>query len=285
MSAEKYDLVLITTCVDDKHMSTMINSVIDNNNKLSVLILCLNQSESPILHAKDTACTEVYVTPLEKSSLSHVRNLGLKHLNDRSVSYEHVMFPDDDTVFCNKFFERYKSEIKKGENYLINVLNYNSSGAYKVMKLNPNQLLTSNHYRFAMSVNMIVAKEVVCQISGFDEQLGVGTANGSSEDADFFIRSNSVKAFCYCDRLFNYHPKNISKFKKMSADMVLDKLKSYSVGNIKFLKKHGLTKDYNWLLIRTVCAMFYYFFTLNFKMFYVYIRLLSYRVELFFAKL
>jgi len=279
-----YDLVLVSTCIDDSCISTMINSVIDNNFEISVFILCLNQFDSDIEYKPNSKHTFVETIKVERGSLSSVRNIGLKHIKDLQLSFNHIMFPDDDSVYCNMFFSRYLSCVEKGKNYVIDVLNLESDGKYRTINLEDGQVVDISDYKYVMSVNMIVSHSDLLKVDGFDPNLGVGTKNGAAEDADFFVRISQFSSFEYSNKLFNYHPKNTDKFRTMTSFVIYQKLKTYSRGYMFFLKKHKRMNDFLLLMLRTMGTVVFYFFTLRWKMAFIYLKLFFFRMTLLSAR-
>lgn len=277
----KYDLVMVTTCVSDKYITNMINSVIDNNTDMLVLIVFLNQSDHNILYNKETVNTHVIKRRVAMSSLSNVRNIGLDILRNEHILCKHIMFPDDDSTFCDVFFKRYNNVVHENTNYLIDVLNYQAEGKYRNIKMSCGDIISPKQYHYAISVNMIISSGILTGNLNFDTNLGVGTVNGASEDCDFFVRVSELTPFYYENTLFNYHPKNITKFKGMSSIEIYSKLKSYSKGYIYFIRKHNFLGDFYLLLFRTFLAVIVYSLKLNFRMVGIYFKLFFFRISLF----
>lgn len=278
---KNFDLILIVTSINDQFIYKMLDSVLYNNTMINLQVIFVNQSKCDISHYQSNDNNHLFAIDSTFISLSKARNLALSYIKENNLLSTHIMFPDDDSTFDQNFFIKFKKVIAPKKNFLINVYKTGTSDLYKRINLINNSRVDYNKYRYAMSVNMIVSYDDIIRVNGFDENLGVGTWYGAAEDADFFIRCSKENPFFYSKELYNFHPANVSKFNLMNYNEIFNRFASYSRGFIYFVIKHNLTIDFYKSLIHAILISFYYFFTLNFKMFRVYLNIFFYRIKIY----
>ncbi len=118
----KYHLVLIVTCINDYYIEHMLNSVLENNHSITVLIIFINQSEHNF-EFENLNNSKVEIRQLKKNTVSSskARNAGIQYLLDNNIHFSHIMFPDDDSTFPDVFFNQYTQTIENDSNYLIDI--------------------------------------------------------------------------------------------------------------------------------------------------------------------
>ncbi|WP_291051441.1 MULTISPECIES: hypothetical protein [unclassified Empedobacter] len=273
---DKYDLIFLTTHQNNNYIFELLNSInIIEDFNLFVLIL----SQDVKLEISEYKF-DIEVVEIGKMSLSKARNIGLKFLSKNNINSRYIMFPDDDSTFDISFFENFNNVTESGDNFIIPIYCKNSDKKlYLGKKLKEGELLNyKNHYMIG-SPNQIINYERNVISINFDEKLGVGAVYGSCEDFDLFIRlNNKGEKFYYSSILYNYHPEKMNSFRNLDSNSIYNRITSYSLGFIYILEKYKLFSLLPYFFIRPILASFFYLLKLNFKLFWVYFRLLFFRV-------
>lgn len=233
------DLVMITTCTSDSYITNMLESVTRNNKDINVEIISVlqNNVKSNVESTNNTFIH--YIHHNEVISLSKARNIALKYLFSESLSYNYIMFPDDDSSFDRDFFINFKQNIKSCS--LIDVYGTGTTTLYKSHNFKDGEILSLKNYKNAMSVNIIIDSDTQKKVGNFDENLGVGNYYGAGEDADYYIRCiNAGASFYYLKSLWNFHPMDSDKNNQMSLSHLIRRYRSYGRGQIYMLLKHNL---------------------------------------------
>lgn len=239
----KYQLVLIVTCINDTYIKNMINSVLENNHTIKTLILFINQSEQ-IYEFKSIKNERVEIRQIKsnKISSSKARNVGVQYILDNDIQFFHIMFPDDDSTYSDVFFKQYTRTIESDSNYLIDIYCLDSEILYKRINHLDGDVLSRKNYESVMSVNMIINFKTFLLVGLLDERLGAGAKYGGGEDVDYFIRScdHSKNGFLYKKNIFCYHPSPQDRYSKMSFDKIISRFINYGNGTVFMLCKHNL---------------------------------------------
>jgi len=278
----KLSLIMISTFQNFDLVNKLVESLSSSNKNIDLQVVIVNQTDQDYF-VESTDFTKYHIINYNKKcGLSKARNIAINYINNKGLFADHYMFPDDDSSYDSIFFEQYNNFIKRDENYLINVLNTGTSVPYKANRYKSGQVIKSNDYGFAMSVNQIISYDTFTKVNIFDENLGVGAEFGAAEDADYYLRCATVKRYIYISEIYNYHPANLAKFSSLDYTIVLNRFKSYSKGFVFFALKHKLTRDYYVFLVRAIVVMFYYLIRLELKLVKVYWNMFFYRIKIYF---
>lgn len=263
-----YNLVFITTFIDRNNIYNLIDSVVDNNNNISIFFILINQTNSNLvlLNSSHVNFNQINV---ERVSLSEARNIGVKYLLDNNIRFSHIMFPDDDTTFSNTFFIRYKWYVKENQNYLIDVYCFGSNKLFKQNNYNNGDKLFRNNYEVAMSVNMIINYNTFVLIGLFDERMGIGAIYGAGEDGDYYIRAcnTSLHGFIFVKNIYNFHPSSTNKFQKLGLSHTINKYVNYGNGAIFMLCKHKMYMMAIKTCFRAIGGAIFSLYKFDFKLF------------------
>ena len=261
------DLVMITTCTSDSYITNMLESVTRNNKDINVEIISVlqNNVKSNVESTNNTIIHYIHLN--EVISLSKARNIALKYLFSESLSYNYIMFPDDDSSFDRDFFINFKQNIKSCS--LIDVYGTGTTTLYKSHNFKDGEILSLKNYKNAMSVNIIIDSDTQKKVGNFDENLGVGNYYGAGEDADYFIRCIKAGAtFYYIKNLWNYHPFNNLKQNELPLPLLIKRYKSYGRGAIFMFLKHNMKKEAIYCILQGCGGAISALFRLNFKLAY-----------------
>lgn len=238
MNKVVYNLIFISTFIEDKHINKLINSVIDSNNELSIFFVIINQTTSKLV-LPESELIDFFEISTEKTSLSKARNVGINYLLKNDLQFNYIMFPDDDTTFDKCFFVEFNNVVKSNRSYLIDVYGQNTRDLYIENNIVEGQLVSTDKPKVVMSVNMLIHEKLFKKVGVFDEKMGVGTEYGAGEDTDFFLRCVALsEPFIYTKKLWNYHPKFEDKHKALTFSKLIWKYKSYGKGMIYLNVKH-----------------------------------------------
>ncbi|GHV36289.1 hypothetical protein FACS1894178_7330 [Bacteroidia bacterium] len=268
-----YDLVLITTFQNFDHIGQLSASLERNKN---VKIFCILINQTIDKHCNN--CQNVAQLFSEKTSLSHARNIGLQYLEEKNMDYQHIMFPDDDAFFDENFFENYKNVVEINKNYLINVLSPDRKEWVYGLKKIQNSMVKKSNFDAAISINMLVSRNVMRKVGFFDEHLGVGTENFAGEDTDFFLKIyEQGNCFETATSLTVIHPSHKDKIKTFTVKKLKNEAKKYSKGLIFVLKKHKISTFY--VCFKAFAGFLYHLLKFNFKTSLSYFYLFIFRVK------
>lgn len=236
-----YNLVFISTFINQRNISNLIKSVVESNNQVKILFLIINQTLFKVL-LPDNQYIDWHEVNSERLSLSRARNLGINYLLENNISFKYIMFPDDDTTFDKDFFSNFTEVIdNKQENYLIDVFGENTKDLYFNNTKNDGDQIKTDKPKMIMSVNMLINYNTFCKVGLFDEKMGLGAEYGAGEDTDYFLRCVALSgSFIYTKKLWNYHPKYEDKHKALSLQQLAKKYSNYGRGVIFLYVKHRM---------------------------------------------
>lgn len=276
-----YNIVFITTFIDDKHIYELINSVIHSNDRLRVLFIILCQNGYTI-NIRGEGLVRICILSINgQVGLSAARNICLRYVHDKDIKYDYIMFPDDDSVFDKTFFLSFYKEIHG--NTLIAVKATQDKSTF-FLRMPNRHVATKYDFAKAISVNMVIESDIINQVGFFDENLGVGCYYGSGEDNDYFIRCSNIKSFTFSNNLWNYHPLQKNKLKLPISKLKL-RYKSYGRGVVYMLLKHRMIYQALKMVFRGYVGAVVYMVRLNVKMSYIYVISANERFLTFFRNL
>lgn len=276
----QFDLVFVTTSSNLTLLQQYLDSV-NLNNSLNLLVLLVCQNGIEIL-PQSNEMTAIHIIKVNSQlSLSKARNLALEFLEIENVKYSFIMFPDDDSTFDLYFFKKFKSIVKDGANYLIDVKNQSETGYFIKHNFVNGELLSLNSWNKSCSVNMIINFSTLTKLGRFDEKLGVGAKYGAGEDCDFFIRAirrNCI--FTFTNELYNMHPAPTNTYKAMSLTSLVNRFKNYGRGVVFVLMKHSMYFDAIKICFRGGAGSVVNALKGNFKLSYAYFKSFLARIQI-----
>ena len=237
-----YDSIFITTFVDKEYINEYINSIIESNNKINVLLIIICQNGLDIDNYKSVFNTIIKLKTNDIISISEARNMGISYIINNRIISEYVMFPDDDSTYNETFFNNYFN-IDKGYNYIIDVLCKDNKDLFILQNYKDNTILSSKDRKSACSVNMMIKFDLINRVGLFDINLGVGAKYGSAEDNDYYIRVCGFNKFHYTKQLYNFHPSPQQTYNKLTLRQLLNRFDKYGRGIIYCLCKHSKYND------------------------------------------
>jgi glycosyltransferase involved in cell wall biosynthesis len=188
--------VIVTTQDKLYEVSRLIDSIENANGSYLFKIIFINQTG--ISFSKDTTL-DLRIIDSPKISLSVARNIAL--LNLEADCY---CFPDDDCIYYPDTFvhvEKAFQQVDKVTLVIGIIFDKLSGTTYSNRKIStPRKLSPYTFYRFSSSVTMFSLKKIF-----FDEDLGVGSKNGSCEDAKYVYDSFGHGTVFYDSSIHVWH--------------------------------------------------------------------------------
>lgn len=269
----RYDLIMITTCCNQEYIYKMIDSVLDNNDTISVCLIVVNQTLLKIKEVKSTSSSEVIIIEHNQNENTSVaRNIGVDFLLNKKWTSHFVYFPDDDSSFDSSFFKKiaYDISLNVFTNKVTDVYCTGTKNLFRKINLENNTLLTKNNFNIVGAVNIILNFATFKKVLYFDTRFGVNAKYGAGEDGDYFIRAVQLEPFYYDNNIYSFHPSGDSKYKKTAFLKLITRLAKYGTGCIALLCKHKMYYQALLLTFRAVGGVAYYVFKLNFKIAFAY---------------
>ena len=236
-----YNLIMVTTFVDDQCIYKLIKSIANNNKEIEVLLILIIQTvplNRELINTYALKINLLIVDTGKKLGISAARNIGIDYVKNNQLQFDFLMFPDDDTTFDNIFFRNFKTNIKQGNNYLIPIYNQGTFIPYKNYNLKNNTLLGKNGFKYAGAPSIIVGCNSLTDGILFDEDLGPGGKYCSSEDLDFYFKIENYHKFIFINKIYNFHPSRNDKYEKMSYSEIIKRFRAYSFGYIYVMLKY-----------------------------------------------
>lgn len=213
--------------------------VVDQNKDDRVKSICNNVAQLNYIHS-------------ERRGLSLARNLGIK-----KATGNYIIFPDDDAILSNNFLEIADN--------IIHIFTTTSIFSGLVLTLDKqvpfsrymnyeSEELTYRNYNKFMSTTMIIHKEVFNKIGGFDEEMGLGTKWGGSEETEILLRAlkAGIKAY-YSSSLIAYHP--VADSSLLTWRQAIKKGYSYGKGRGALYGKLNRSFGFSWILNEWIISL------------------------------
>ncbi|MCU7197745.1 glycosyltransferase family 2 protein [Turicibacter sanguinis] len=260
--------------------------IIATLNRKDLVEQCLNSLKKQtfknyeiiIVDQSDDNETQTYISNYSDIIYKHVNFKGLSKARNWGLKFakgEYVCLLDDDAEYSEDFlYNSYKYIIENNVVALSGRILDKSSGqnylkypdTKKAIKLSEKNMF----YLFSSSA-LVINRNILNNVNGFDELLGVGGRFGSAEETDLLLRIKYINDnIMYFPNLIIYHPvtKIVNKDNK--------KVYNYASGLGALIKKHIIYfKNYRLigvlirLLIRPIIAFLFYYLTFN-KVKYMY---------------
>lgn len=215
-------VVLITTCVIDPHrldlLSRMLESVAHETVRLSqdsdieTYILLQNCEITPV-NANASQKTKIF-TDSGVMPLSVARNkLLLIATQDANFNSDTIVaFPDDDCWYTDEIINFVIDSFKRNKSLGFVFCRYDATPVKctAVGKENFKRANLSCVIRNASSNTMFLRGDIISKIGFFDENLGVGTPVGGSEDLDFAIKAffSSIESYYFDAAVIGHRSKS-----------------------------------------------------------------------------
>jgi hypothetical protein len=265
---KSYDFILISqfsTLDNYQHLLESLNKADLEN--ISVLLLFINQSSKEI-RIDQYLNHEVIIIDIKKMvSLSKSRNLAIEYLLENNFSSKYVMIPDDDCWFSETFFRNVLD--MPFQNYGINVIDPYQNKSHLKFPIKEKRLMKKD-FGIIMSINQIFLYDSFIGTGFFDENLGIGSIYGGSEDSDFFCRVCDYYNFVFTPKLEIYHLLHLSKFQNVQFWRLLKMINGYAKGLFYMAKKNNLHYTVFRTAFITPLKIPYYILKRNIKMSLIY---------------
>jgi hypothetical protein len=279
MNDLNYDIVLITTFINNNRIYDLLKSL-KYLNGLKTMLILVDMLDEP-LNINDTKYESkiIHLKIKKKISSSASRNIGLKHLFENIENYRYVMFPDDDTTISENFQEEF---IKlENSNYILNVLATKTKEKYAKYKKYDNELISKKDIEFVGCVRFLFNKETIEKTGYFDERMGVGAKYGAGEDGDYFLRVLKHQKLVYKENLYTYHPAANLKYDSMNLKTLINRFKNYGIGAMFLCNKHKMHSIAIKIIIKALLGSLIHLLRFNIKISIAYFIAFLYRLNYF----
>jgi hypothetical protein len=264
-----FDLIIITTCINNLHIKNLLNSIILNNKYINTYIYVINQYNDKIVVESDqNNFIKIFNLKIDNynflnSSLS--RNIAIDFIIKNNIKSHYVCFPDDDTTFDHVFFIEIHRLIQNSifNNYIFDVYCNNSNSHFHKIKHKDGTIISKNDYTYVGAVNILLKYETFLKTGFFDHRFGVNAIYGAGEDGDYFLRALNVSKFYYTNKFYNFHPPKNNFHLNYSYRKHRSKLINYGKGVIVLLIKHKMYFEALKNSFKALGAFVYYFFKLQ----------------------
>lgn len=261
-----YDLILITTCINQKNINNLIYSIQNSNINLNAFLIIVNQDQSEIKKFESffTKCIILNKKPIDKVffNTSEARNIAIQYILNNNLISKYVCFPDDDTTFDNNFFLELSNYVNDNiiKNFIFDVYCTDTNHLFHSIKYAEGKLISRSDFKFVGSVNILVNYDTFLNTGYFDTRFGVNALYGAGEDGDYFLRSLKYQNFHYTKKLYNYHPSKNDKYYHLTYKETSERLKSYGKGVTVLLIKHKMYLHAFILIFKALGGSIYYLF-------------------------
>lgn len=183
--------------------------------------------------------------------LSKARNVGLE-----LVTGSIVAFPDDDCWYPRDLLAHVEEQFRScphisGVTGMYSDEHGNTEGRWQ---RESGAVTRKNVWHTAISFTIFLRKEVTSTVGKFDETLGVGAGTpwGAGEETDYLLRALSAGAsIVYLPTLHVKHPTKVSN---RCSQEVLDRVRRYSAGAGRVVKKHRYSIFFKAMFVMKPCA-------------------------------
>jgi hypothetical protein len=279
MNDLNYDIVLITTFINNNRIYDLLKSLKYLNGLKTILIL-VDMLDEPIkINYTNYESKIIHLKIKKKLSSSASRNIGLKYLFENIQNYNYLMYPDDDTTISENFKEEFVK--LENSNYILNVLSTNTKEKYAKYKKYDNELISEKDIEFVGCVRFLFNKETIEKNGYFDERMGVGAKYGAGEDGDYFLRVLKHQKLIYKENLYTYHPAANLKYDSMNLKTLINRFKNYGVGAIFLFYKHKMHSNAIKIIIKALLGFLIHLLSFNLKISIAYFAAFLYRLYYF----
>ncbi len=243
----KFGLILCTLG-RDKEVESLLKSLLNQSYKNFYLIVVDQNKDNKIDSILKKYKNKIIIKHLKVNfkGLSKARNYGLKYIEkDTDV----VAFPDDDCEYPKNLLLKIAKFLKKNTNYSfitgisIDRNGYMTNGKFKT---NPTEINKLNLLETAISYTIFIRSYCLNDIR-FDENLGVGSKFGSTEESDFIYQllEKKCKGFYFPGLVKVIHPEKGN----LCNDKFVNRSSYYALGLGAFFKKNFIKhKDFGLFL-------------------------------------
>lgn len=279
LTSTTYHIIMIATGNSRNMVEQLITSIDQNVQSVKILLVLVFQGKKEKVPQPKNFNLH-WENAGEQMSLSRARNRGLAVIEKYHYLGHHLMFPDDDSVFTQAFFNQFQRVVTPGEAYLCRMLNLENGEDYKKFPAANMQDQNTALIPYVASAGLIIPQQVVKEVGSFDERLGVGAIWGSSEDVDYYLRCTKHTGFHFVRELFTLHPGRFEKYSAMDKEAIWKRFKSYSDGYYFVMCKYGLVHRLRWLPLRALGGAVLSLLRAQGSLSFIYLRLCIYRLTL-----
>jgi len=230
----RFSLVMTTTGRVEE-VRRLLESLRSQTYKAFELIV-VDQSEGDEVEALCRGFSDLHITHTRtpRVGVSRARNLGIP-----AARGEIIAVPDDDCEYPEDLLARVDEYLRSRPDVdgVSGISRDKVTGDITVapFDLGGGMVSLKNLWRRHTSASMFLRRAAWEKVGLFDEQLGVGSRFGSSEDTDFLLRVlRGGFRIAYCPEICVYHPNPVACFDARAVARAY----SYGLGLGAVLRKH-----------------------------------------------
>lgn len=232
--------LIIPTVGRYNELENLLQSII-NTNYSSLEVVIVDQNRSSMLDkliTKYQSILQIRHYKVDFRGAARARNWGLRKAKGVIVN-----FPDDDSFLDQDTLHKIMKLIEEAEENVAAIAcmvrdPISNEPALLRFPKTLAEISCKNFFYSTIEFNLFWRRDVLEQLGGFDEMLGIGTYFGSEEGADLVVRAiNSNYRILYTSNTSVYHPDKRSESIK--------KIYHYGRGFGRFLFKHRLDRCIN----------------------------------------
>ena len=231
--------LVIATVDRTQPLVTLLNSLLKQSNRVFEIILVDQNTDgrlAPVLEPFAGKLT-IKVVPSARG-LSRARNVGLPHCRGQIIA-----FPDDDCWYPMDLLERVWQHFEKHPNHvgLTGRVAFDGGADHARFDATAGPVTHWNVWKRTCSFTLFVRKNIVDQINGFDEELGIGTESPwkGGEDIDFAVATMACGRLYYDPQLNVHHPAL-----QIDQSKLLERTRQYGRGIGRVWRKQRFPKTY-----------------------------------------
>lgn len=267
----KFSIVL-ATLNRSEIINVAIKSIINQNYKNYEIIIIDQSTDDKTKKIMENFIDDkkIFYYQVDFKGLSRARNFGIYKSQG-----DYICLMDDDAEYQDDFLMKAVNIIeKKNVQILSGIVKDKKSGNTfsKGMEKQKDSFITMQQIGICVSASLVLCKQMILDINGFDEELGVGAKFSSGEETDILLRCiYNKKNIYYSKELMVYHP----EANKQYDNNAIERAYKYGLGEGALYKKHlGYKKffkyKFTYVIIKTFFACIVYAFILNIPKFRFY---------------
>lgn len=232
-------ITLIQTSQNRKDELTKFIHSLNNQNNInfsSIQLIFIDQGNNSKIFDNLCPYIDFKYIKTDKCSLSHARNLGIKH-----VKGKYIGFPDDDCWYEPDTLNMVLSILKEGKYQGVTGKGSDEKGTLtSIFPICPSELTLTNRCA-AISYTLFLKFDKTIK---FDEDMGIGSPYnlGAGEETDYLLSLMEQKQYkVYYDPSISIHHPTSNIYSKSE---ILKRSYSYARGAGYLMRKHNFSIDY-----------------------------------------
>lgn len=248
MSSEILFSIIIATYNRYNLLWRLLNSIDSQKGSVSTEILVIDQSEHYVAHKIRLEACGIRYFHTSQRGLSRARNIGISHAKGR-----YIILMDDDAVMESSLLQKAIGLQQREHGYagLCGIIrNIEDGEPFSRYMDEVQEELSLKNFNKAMSSAMILNRNAVITVGGFDERFGIGSRFGGSEETDLLLRLFwRGYRILYSPEIEVFHPRYDECVLPLRT--LFSKSFSYGMGRGALIRKYA-TLHPRWFLLNSL---------------------------------